>query len=516
MILGDWFNDERVLQSFAILALVLLLMLPMCIYFFSKKAVTKALNQVERENGAILKDIEHAHALDMQASAVSALQTEEENKRLIDKLALLGQELSQLRQHNVSQSEQLGKLSEKALQLNELKQSYATLQSENKTLASNLKEVESVQLSQLSAFDQERKSFEDKLNLLKHAEQHLGREFENIANKIFEKKSESFAKSSQQGLGVLLSPLKTQIDEFKQQINQQYVKEGQERAVLRSEILSLKALNQQITEEASALTNALKNDNKQQGNWGEIVLSRVLAESGLREGHEYEVQKQHHSEQGKAYRPDVIVHLPDKKDVVIDSKVSLLAYEKSVNANSEAASKLALKEHIHSIKSHIRELGKKDYQQLSGVNTLDYVLMFMPIEAAFIKAISEEPHLMKLAMDNQIMLVSPSNLLIALRTIHNIWQYEYQNQHAQEIAEKARKMYEKFVGFVDDMQDMGKHIERLEQNYSGAMNKLAIGRGNLISQAEGFKKMGVKPNKSIDKNLVEKISTQNDEIQGNN
>lgn len=401
-----------------------------------------------------------------------------------------------------AQDKQLGELLQKSHQLNELKHQHHQYMLEYKTLQQEFSQLRSDHESQLASFTQERKAFEEKLVLLKDAEKHLNTQFENIANKIFEQKATKFTQTSELGINQLLSPLKTQIDEFKRQITDQYIKEGQERASLKTEILGLKELNQQITQEASALTNALKGDNKQQGNWGEVVLSRILSESGLREGHEYEVEKHLTNEDGKGYRPDVVVHLPNEKDIVIDSKVSLIAHEKVVNAKTEEARKQALKEHVNSMKGHIKGLSKKDYQDLAGVKTLDYILMFIPIESAFLNAVEAQPDIIKLALDNQIMLVSPTNLLVAMRTINNIWQYEYQNQHAKTIADKAKRMYDKFAGFVDDMEKIGKSIDATGKYFEAAMNKLSVGKGNLIGQAESFKTLGVSPNKSIKKDYL--------------
>ena len=406
-------------------------------------------------------------------------------------------------QNTVSQQDnKLGELTQKSVQLNEMQHLYQNSLNDYKLLQAEFGQLKSDHESMLASFNQERKSFDEKLGLLQDAERHLNTQFENIANKIFEQKALKFSQSSETGLKQLLSPLKTQIDDFKKQIGDQYIKEGQERAALKNEILGLKELNQQITQEASALTNALKGDNKQQGNWGEVVLSRILSESGLRDGHEYEVQKHLKNQDGKSFRPDIVVHLPNDKDIVIDSKVSLVAHEKAVNADDDINRKLALKEHVNSIKGHIKGLSKKDYQDLNGVKTLDYVLMFIPIEGAFLNAVETDPNIIKLALDNQIMLVSPTNLLVALRTINNIWQYEYQSQHAKTIADKAKRMYDKFANFVEDMDKIGKNIDLIGRNYDAAMNKLSTGKGNLIAQAESFKGLGVTPTKAINKDWL--------------
>ncbi|MEP0356413.1 DNA recombination protein RmuC [Paraglaciecola sp.] len=359
--------------------------------------------------------------------------------------------------------------------------------------------------AQAARFEQEQLASTEKLALLETAEKRLQNQFENTANKIFQQKQDSFAESSKAGLDTILSPLKEQIEGFKKQVSDQYVKEGQERASLKTEILGLKELNQQITQDAAALTRALKGDNKAQGSWGEVILERVLKESGLREGHEFETQINLKNEAGKSYQPDVVVHLPGNKDVVVDSKVSLAAYERYFNEQEDEVARAAhLRDHITSIRSHIKELGKKDYQDLTGIRSLDYVLMFIPIESAFLLAADQAPDLLKLAFDHNIMLVSPTNLLVALRTINNIWQYEYQNQNAQKIASNAAKLYDKFHGFVSDMDKVGKAIDASQRSYDNAMNKLSTGKGNIVRQVEQFRQLGVQTNKNLDGQLLDR------------
>ena len=476
--------------------------LPLLVRYVVRQTNSKRQNELFQVWQTKEFTLESKVALLTQELAHNRSQTNKMAEKADSEILRWSREHKNLQLANTEQEGQIGRLSQQANELVELKQSYLLLQTKYQNLQENRSELQANFEAQQAAIAQERKAFDEKLLLLQDAEKHLNTQFENLANKIFEQKADKFTKTSEHGINHLLSPLKQQIDDFRKQIGDQYIKEGQERASLKTEILGLKELNLQITQEAAALTNALKGDNKQQGNWGEVVLSRILEESGLREGHEYEIQKHLVADDGKRYRPDVIVHLPNQKDIVIDSKVSLVAHEKVVNADSDDERKRALKEHIVSMKGHIKGLSKKDYQDLAGVKTLDYVLMFVPIESAFISAVQAEPELVKLAMDNQIMLVSPTNLLVALRTINNIWQYEYQNQHAKTIADKAKRMYDKFAGFVEDMQKIGKNMETLEKSYDLAMNKLSSGRGNLISQAESFKGLGVSPTKSIDKELL--------------
>lgn len=414
------------------------------------------------------------------------------------------QELEFLRRQQLESQKLLGQLAQQGERIPELEVEKQQWQSQYQQVQQQAADLRTQLETQGAKHQQEQLASQDKLALLESAEQRLQQQFENLANKIFEQKNENFKQSSKAGLDALLSPLKEQIEGFKKQVTDQYVKEGQERASLKTEILGLKELNQQITQDAAALTKALKGDNKQQGNWGEVVLERILKESGLREGHEFDTQVSLKNEAGKSYQPDVVVHLPNDKDVVVDSKVSLSAYERYFNEQEDdVARKRHLSEHINSLRSHIKDLGKKDYQDLKGIRTLDYVLMFVPVEPAFLMAVEHAPELIKLALDNNIMLVSPTNLLVALRTINNIWQYEYQNQNAQKIATNAAKLYDKFHGFVTDMEKVGKAIESTQKNFDGAMNKLSTGKGNLVRQVEQFKGLGVQSNKKLDSQLLD-------------
>nr|WP_099032967.1 DNA recombination protein RmuC [Lacimicrobium alkaliphilum] len=428
-----------------------------------------------------------------------------------DSINEVKQRLDDTHQQQLQLQNELGQYRQQAQRIPELEQHSRQWQDKWQQASDELGRLRTELESQRARFEQEQKAAEDKLQLLKDAEQSLKQQFENLANKIFQQKTENFTSASKQSLDSLLTPLKDQIEGFKKQVTDQYVKEGQERASLKTEILSLKQLNIQITEEAAALTKALKGDNKQQGNWGEVVLERILSESGLREGHEYDTQGQYKDEQGKAYKPDVIVHLPGDKDVIIDAKMSLAAYERYFNEQDDEARARHLNEHISSLRNHIKGLGNKDYQNLRGVKTLDYVLMFVPVEAAFLLAIDNAPDLIKLALDNNIMLVSPTNLLVALRTINNIWQYEYQNQNAKVIADKAARLYDKFVGFVEDLEGLGNSLQTVQKKYDGAMNKLSEGRGNLVRRVEEFKSLGVQSSKKLSAKMLESQSPEEED-----
>ncbi|EKM21760.1 MULTISPECIES: DNA recombination protein RmuC [Vibrio] len=348
----------------------------------------------------------------------------------------------------------------------------------------------------------------EKLQILEQAEVRLKQQFEHLANQLFEEKTAKVDMQNRQSLEGLLSPLKEQLEGFKKQVNDSFSQEAKERHTLVHELKNLQRLNEHMTREAVNLTQALKGDNKQQGNWGEVVLARVLAESGLREGHEYQTQVSLQNEAGKRYQPDVIVHLPQNKQVVVDSKMALVAYERYFNAESDIQREQALSDHLAALRAHIKGLSLKDYHQLKGIQSLDYVLMFIPVEPAFQVAIQADPSLVKDAMEQNIILVSPTTLLVALRTIDNLWRNERQNENAQLIAERAAKLYDKLRLFIDDMEGLGGALDKANQTYQGAMNKLATGRGNVIRQAESFKQLGVEVKRPISPDLAQLAQTE--------
>lgn len=356
----------------------------------------------------------------------------------------------------------------------------------------------------------ERLAAAEKLQLQQEAEQRLSQQFENLANRIFEQNSGNFRELNQNSLDLLLTPLKEQLEGFRRQVGETHAQETAQRHSLKFELERLAELNARMTEEAAALTRALKGDSKQQGNWGEVVLARILSECGLREGHEYHTQVNIEVDKGKRYQPDVIVHLPQDKDIIIDAKVSLTAYERWYNSDEELEKAVALKEHVASVRNHIRELGRKDYQQLPGVRTLDYVLMFVAVEPAFLTAVEADPSLVRFGLDNNILLVSPTNLMVALRTIENLWRYERQNQNARQIAERAGRLYEKLRLFVEEMQQLGGSLHRAQESYDKAMGRLVNGRGNLIAQVERFRELGVEVTKTLPEPLVNRALERED------
>ena len=350
---------------------------------------------------------------------------------------------------------------------------------------------------------QERNQSNEKLALLQSAREELTHQFKNLANDILEEKSKRFSEQNQQSLGQLLDPLKTKLQEFQGKVEQVYVQEGKDRSALAEQVRQLMELNKTVSQEANNLTKALKGSNKTQGNWGELVLERVLEGSGLRKGEEYDVQESHTLPDGRRLQPDVVVHLPDDRHLVIDAKATLVAYEDYANAEDEKHRDAALKRHLDAVRSHIKGLSDKNYQDLYGLKSLDFVLMFIPIEPAFMLAVTHDRELFMDAWNKNVLLVSPSTLLFVVRTVANLWRQEAQTRNAQDIAKRGAELYDKLAGFVEDMESLGTRLNQAQKDYDGAINKLSTGRGNLIRQAEMLKKLGVKPSKSLPAPMVE-------------
>ena len=338
---------------------------------------------------------------------------------------------------------------------------------------------------------------EEKLTLLSSAQTQMKTEFENLAQQILETKSKKFTEQNKDNLSVLLNPLKEQLQGFRKRVDDIYEKDSSGRTKLIHEIEQLKNLNIKISEDAMNLTNALRGENKTQGNWGEMVLEKLLEQSGLRKGHEYEVQGTFRNDEGKMLRPDVILRLPEGKDIIIDSKVSLTAHDEYINAVDAHEQEQALKRLVLSIRSHIKELRSKNYDHIKELSTLDYVFMFVPIDGVYTTALEADPTLYQEMMDNHIMVVTPSTLMLALKMIYNIWRHEHQNDNALEIARKAGDLYDKFVSFAESLTEVGARLDQAQKAYGTARNRLCEGNGNLVTRTEQLKKLGAKAKKSI-------------------
>ncbi|NBV71868.1 MAG: DNA recombination protein RmuC [Burkholderiaceae bacterium] len=349
--------------------------------------------------------------------------------------------------------------------------------------------------------DSERKQVQHRIESLNDAKEALSNQFKNLANEILEDKSRKFTEHNAQQLDLLLKPLQTKLTEFKEQVSHSYDQEARERFALKNEIERLANLNIKMSDEARSLTNALKGDSKIQGNWGELVLESILESSGLRKGEEYLVQDSHAQADGGRLQPDVIVKLPEGRHLIIDSKVSITAYARHTEASDSAIAEQELLAHIQSIRQHIQGLSAKNYAGIADLSTVDFVLMFIPIEPAFLSALKAAPNLYQDALSKNIILVCPSTLMATLRTVAHLWRQDQQNKNAMEIARQCANLYDKFVGFVEDLEQIGKRLDQAQSSYHEAFNKLKSGKGNLIKAAERVKELGVKPSKVIASHL---------------
>jgi DNA recombination protein RmuC len=408
-------------------------------------------------------------------------------------LQLENTRLGGLVQHAQEQQNHLQtQLTELQNQFSELQQNYSNKREQLATLKAQLEAQQEASAQQKDQLQQSKKEFEDYLK--------------QFAQASLNKQSEQLNTSNKQQLDLILTPLREQLGEFRKRVDHVYTQEAQDRRSLVEQISQLKDLNTRLSTDAINLTKALKGDNKAQGNWGEMVLEKVLEQSGLRNGHEYQTQVNLTQTSGKRLQPDVIVHLPDNKDVIIDAKVSLVAYDRYHSAEDEDLRQQSLDEHLQSIRGHIANLSGKSYEDAEGVRSLDYVLLFIPVESAYMLALQSDKGeaLFLDAMQRNIMLVSPATLLMALRTIHNIWRYEHQSQNAQEIARQAEDMHKKLVDFVTAMTSVGTQLQRAQESYDTAFNRLKSGRGNLINRAQSIVKLGgIKPKKSLPDELIQ-------------
>ncbi len=342
-------------------------------------------------------------------------------------------------------------------------------------------------------------------------------EFKNLANEILEEKSKKFTEQNREKLDQLLKPLGEKISDFQKRVEEAHKEDIKGRSALDQHLRHLQELNQKMSEEAKNLTKALKGDSKKQGNWGEVILQRILEKSGLRKGHEYETQESTTTEDGRRLQPDVIIHLPDEKKLVIDSKVSLSAYEKYSSSEDPADQQRALKQHIQSLRTHVKGLSNKTYEQIHGFKSPDFVLMFIPIEPAFGLAMQNDPDLYNEAFDKNIIIVSPTTLLATLATIENVWKQEYQNKNAMEIASRGGALYDKFVLFVESMKDIGSRIQQTQKSYDEAMNRLSGGAGNLVRQAEMLRELGAKNSKTLPEGMMDNdAEPEQEKIKENN
>lgn len=438
-----------------------------------------------------------------------------------------------LRLAQVSEQAARQELAQRACEMADLGRSHAMAQAE---LAAASRELELLRLEvdngrdAAHAWDHERRQREGELRQLEarcaalaaelreqqegHAQRladvqgardELRAQFAELAGKIFEEREQRFSENSQQRLGQLLDPLRERIQAFEKRVEDSYAQEARERFSLAKELERLQQLNLRLSDEATNLTQALKGQ-KTQGNWGELVLERVLEHAGLQKGREYQTQVSLESADGERFQPDVLVTLPGEKQVVVDAKVSLVAWQQYVGASEADVAQGALKQHVNSLRAHIKGLAGKDYSRLEGLHSLDFVLLFVPIEAAFSAALQHEPGLFQEAFDKQIVVVSPTTLLATLKVVDSLWKQERQSQNAREIAERAGWLYDKFVLFIQDLDEVGTRLQQLDKAYASARNKLTEGRGNLVSRSEQLKLLGARASKRLPPELLDKAA----------
>jgi DNA recombination protein RmuC len=379
---------------------------------------------------------------------------------------------------------------------------------EVETLEGRLHATHTQLIQAQTRLEEQHQHMREKEEFLRQTRESMQAHFKTLAQEIFEEKGQIFKRESRSGLDEILNPLRSQLQEFRQRIDAIHVTDLKDRTSIKHELEQLRNTSNQLNQEAVNLTRALKGENKLQGNWGEMVLERVLEQSGLRKGYEYRTQVSLRNGENQLLRPDVVVHLPEGKDIIIDSKVSLTAYERYCSAEDTPTQEHALQQHISAVRQHIISLGSKNYADLNGVETLDFILMFMPLEPAFVCALQHAEDLLDLSMKSRVVVVTPTTLLATMRTVENIWRYERQNRNARAIAERASAVYDKLRGFVEDMEKIGTQISALDQQYNSAMNKLTQGRGNLISQARKFEDLGVKVKRKIPAATMERAEME--------
>jgi DNA recombination protein RmuC len=391
------------------------------------------------------------------------------------------------------------------LQVNQTVQEREFIRTEKESLAIQLSKKET-DFENLWERNKEQKEEVEKL------QEKFTKEFENLANKILEEKTTKFTEQNKENLKNILSPLQDKIQLFEKKVEDTHKESIDYHAALRQQILGLREMNEQMSKETLNLTKALKGDSKMQGNWGELILERVLEKSGLEKGREYEVQQSFTTEEGNRVQPDVVINLPDGKKMIVDSKVTLTAYEKYINEEDDNLKSQFLKEHLISLKRHIDQLSEKNYHDLYQMESPDFVLLFIPIESAFALALNEDTTLYNKAFEKNIVIVTPSTLLATLRTIDSMWTNQKQQENALEIARQAGALYDKFEGFVADLVKVGNKIKDSKTEYDNAMNKLVEGKGNLINSVERLKKMGAKAKKSLPENILKRSGADETEL----
>lgn len=467
------------------------------------KKAAELICQLESERDAIRDERDQAKEsavrLGERAGRIEALEGTVQDhvetiKKLQEKETTLLQDLAQARTELQGYKDSLGA---KAIEHDDEKKKK---ESAERDLANSIAENRELK----ARAEAEKKQADEKLALLQEARDSLTHQFQSLANEILEEKAKRFTEQNKLNLGLLLTPLGEKITEFKAKVEDVYDKEKEDRVALREQVRQLMDLNQAVSADTRNLTQALKGSSKTQGTWGELLLERILEASGLREGEEYDLQESHTREDGTRAQPDVVIHLPGEKHLIVDSKVSLTSCQEYEAAESEETRKEALKRHIQSIRTHLKGLSEKNYQALYGLKSLDFVLMFVPLESAYMLAVAQDSNLFMEAWDKNVLLVSPSTLLFVVRTVAHLWRQEAQSRNAQEIAKRGAKLFDEFSAFVADLEKVGERLRQAQASYEDARTKLCEKNGNVIRQAEMLKQLGVKPTKALPQALVER------------
>jgi DNA recombination protein RmuC len=381
-------------------------------------------------------------------------------------------------------------------------------------LRGQLSEKQSELARMQAVHEQMMERLENQKKELAELQQKFSVEFENLANKLFKQHSQEFVQTSGKNLNELINPLKDRLQTFEKKVQDAYELETRDKISLKQEVKNLFDLNRKLSEDANNLTKALKGDSQKQGNWGEIVLERVLERSGLTKGVEYETQAGTRGEEGQLLKPDVVIYLPEEKHLIIDAKVSLLAYEQFIRSDDEAEKEIQMRRHVASIRGHIKGLSEKSYQAASAFDTPDFVLLFLPVESAFSAALQHDPELFSYAWERKIVIVSPTTLLATLKTVSSIWKQEKQTQNALEIARQGGNLYDKFVSFMEDLQKLGNQLNTVQKTYEEVSKKLVSGSGNMVGRAEKLRKLGVKVGKALPSKYLLTETDEDEELPG--
>lgn len=421
----------------------------------------------------------------------------------LDQLDAIQQEKQQLHEQNLSLQPLTGTVSQLQLQLEGLSQQLSDKEAQLEQLRERVTQRETAFAELQRMSEMEKSAADEKLQLLDEAKQKLSTEFQLLANQIFETKQQSFQQNAQSTMDALLKPMQSSLDAFKQRVEVVHKEDLEGRASLTEQLRQLHALNHQMSEEAHNLTQALKGDSKTQGNWGELVLERLLERSGLREGEEFVREKSFTDEHGKRFRPDVVLNLPDSKHVIIDSKVSLLHYEQALNSNDGVSREKALKAHLQSLKGHIDTLAVKRYEHLDVLNAPDFVLMFIPVEGAYLMAIEADASIFENAFEKRVAVVTPTTLFTSLKTIEQLWRYERQSENTVKLVRRAADVHDKFVSYIETFEKLGKQLETVQGSYQQARSQLVDGRGNLVRQAQMLKELAGKTKKELPSHLLD-------------